>query len=285
MKLKMLLNLTTLAFFVLVTTFPSQADPQKMYGIQGDKLSIATTVPAPNTYSVKGKIYTTKDADEAKNYSKEGLASYYHLKFNGNKTASGDIYNSSLFTAAHKTLPINSYALVTNLHNNRKVIVRINDRGPFSDKRLIDLSHAAAKELGLIARGTGQVRIEALHVAKNGQLSGAATKTLAMHAKTKEATERLGLNKNILVSQIAAKNISEKDSYRLKMLELTSRSQADKLITQLSLENVKTEVNRAGSKYEIHIGPFDNKEQLTQVRSQLQKMVSNKPLIVYTYKN
>ena len=285
MKLKMLLNLTAFAFFVLVTTFPSQADPQKMYGIQGDKLSIATTVPAPNTYSVKGKIYTTKDADEAKNYSKEGLASYYHLKFNGNKTASGDIYNSSLFTAAHKTLPINSYALVTNLHNNRKVIVRINDRGPFSDKRLIDLSHAAAKELGLIARGTGQVRIEALHVAKNGQLSGAATKTLAMHAKTKEATERLGLNKNILVSQIAAKNISEKDSYRLKMLELTSRSQADKLITQLSLENVKTEVNRAGSKYEIHIGPFDNKEQLTQVRSQLQKMVSNKPLIVYTYKN
>ena len=285
MKLKMLLNLTALAFFVLVTTFPSQADPQKMYGIQGDKLSIATTVPAPNTYSVKGKIYTTKDADEAKNYSKEGLASYYHLKFNGNKTASGDIYNSSLFTAAHKTLPINSYALVTNLHNNRKVIVRINDRGPFSDKRLIDLSHAAAKELGLIARGTGQVRIEALHVAKNGQLSGAATKTLAMHAKTKEAAERLRLNKNILVSQIAAKNISEKDSYRLKMLELTSRSQADKLITQLSLENVKTEVNRAGGKYEIHIGPFDNKEQLTQVRSQLQKMVSNKPLIVYTYKN
>ena len=285
MKLKMLLNLTALAFFVLVTTFPSQADPQKMYGIQGDKLSIATTVPAPNTYSVKGKIYTTKDADEAKNYSKEGLASYYHLKFNGNKTASGDIYNSSLFTAAHKTLPINSYALVTNLHNNRKVIVRINDRGPFSDKRLIDLSHAAAKELGLIARGTGQVRIEALHVAKNGQLSGAATKTLAMHAKTKEAAERLGLNKNILVSQIAAKNISEKDSYRLKMLELTSRSQADKLITQLSLENVKTEVNRAGGKYEIHIGPFDNKEQLTHVRSQLQKMVSNKPLIVYTYKN
>ena len=285
MKLKMLLNLTALAFFVLVTTFPSQADPQKMYGIQGDKLSIATTVPAPNTYSVKGKIYTTKDAEEAKNYSKEGLASYYHLKFNGNKTASGDIYNSSLFTAAHKTLPINSYALVTNLHNNRKVIVRINDRGPFSDKRLIDLSHAAAKELGLIARGTGQVRIEALHVAKNGQLSGAATKTLAMHAKTKEAAERLGLNKNILVSQIAAKNISEKDSYRLKMLELTSRSQADKLITQLSLENVKTEVNRAGGKYEIHIGPFDNKEQLTQVRSQLQKMVSNKPLIVYTYKN
>ena len=61
-------------------------------------------------------------------------------------------------------MPLNSYAVVTNLHNNRKVIVRINDRGPFSEKRIIDLSHSAAKELGLIARGTGQVRIEALHV-------------------------------------------------------------------------------------------------------------------------
>ena len=285
MKLKTLLNLTALALFAIITSFSAHADTHKMYGIQGDKLSIITKVPSPSTYSVKGQTYTTKTEDDAKAYTKEGMASYYHLRFNGRRTASGDVYNSTQFTAAHKTLPINSYALVTNLHNNRKVIVRINDRGPFSDKRLIDLSHAAAKELGLIARGTGQVRIEALHVAKNGQLSGAATKTLAMHAKTKEATERLGLNKNILVSQIAAKNISEKDSYRLKMLELTSRSQADKLITQLSLENVKTEVNRAGSKYEIHIGPFDNKEQLTQVRSQLQKMVSNKPLIVYTYKN
>ena len=285
MKLKTLLNLTALALFAIITSFSAHADTHKMYGIQGDKLSIITKVPSPSTYSVKGQTYTTKTEDDAKSYTKEGMASYYHLKFNGRRTASGDVYNSTQFTAAHKTLPINSYALVTNLHNNRKVIVRINDRGPFSDKRLIDLSHAAAKELGLIARGTGQVRIEALHVAKNGQLSGAATKTLAMHAKTKEAAERLGLNKNILVSQTAAKNISEKDSYRLKMLELTSRSQADKLITQLSLENVKTEVNRAGSKYEIHIGPFDNKEQLTQVRSQLQKMVSNKPLIVYTYKN
>ena len=287
MKLKMLLNLTALAFFVLVTTFPSQADPQKMYGIQGDKLSIATTVPAPNTYSVKGKIYTTKDADEAKNYSKEGLASYYHLKFNGNKTASGDIYNSSLFTAAHKTLPINSYALVTNLHNNRKVIVRINDRGPFSDKRLIDLSHAAAKELDIIGRGTGQVRIEALHVAKNGQLSGAATKTLEKHAKTQEAMDRLVAKKD--ASTIKNTNVVNsqkgKDSYRLKMLELASRSQADKFITQLALDNVTAEVNRTGEKYEIHIGPFDTKEKMVQVRNQLQKMAVNKPLIVYTYKN
>ena len=191
MKLKTLLNLTALTLFAIITSFPAHADTQKMYGIQGDKLSIITKVSAPSTYSVKGQTYTTKTEDDAKSYTKEGMASYYHLKFNGRRTASGDVYNSTQFTAAHKTLPINSYALVTNLHNNRKVIVRINDRGPFSDKRLIDLSHAAAKEIGLISRGMGHVRIEALHVAKNGSLSGAATRTLAKHAKTKEAADRL----------------------------------------------------------------------------------------------
>ena len=127
---------------------------------------------------------------------KKGQQVIIHHKFNGRKTANGERYNSALFTAAHKTLPLNSYAVVTNLHNNRKVIVRINDRGPFSEKRIIDLSHSAAKELGLIARGTGQVRIEALHVDHKGQISGAGAKTLAKHAKTQEASDRLVINKN-----------------------------------------------------------------------------------------
>ena len=96
-------------------------------------------------------------------------------------------------------MPINSYALVTNLHNNRKVIVRINDRGPFSDKRLIDLSHAAAKEIGLISRGIGQVRIEALHVAKKWEFIRCSHKTLAKQAKTQEAADRLVLKSNTLL--------------------------------------------------------------------------------------
>ncbi len=286
MKLKTLLNLTALALFAIITSSSAHADTHKMYGIQGDKLSIITKVPAPSTYSVKGQTYTTKTEDDAKSYTKEGMASYYHLKFNGRRTASGDVYNSTQFTAAHKTLPINSYALVTNLHNNRKVIVRINDRGPFSDKRLIDLSHAAAKEIGLIFRGMGHVRIEALHVAKNGNLSGAATRTLAKHAKTQEAADRLV--KSSAYSNKSFKMINEKkgnEVYRLKMLEVTSRSQADKLITQLALDNIQAEVNRSGNKYEIHIGPFDNETQMSQVRTKLQKMAVNKPLIVYTYKN
>ena len=195
MTLKNILKTTALFTLISSSSFSAFADTQKMYGIQGDSLSITTTVQAPQSYEVNGRTYTTQ-GDEAKSYSKEGTASYYHHKFNGRKTANGERYNSALFTAAHKTLPLNSYAVVTNLHNNRKVIVRINDRGPFSEKRIIDLSHSAAKELGLIARGTGQVRIEALHVDHKGQISGAGAKTLAKHAKTQEASDRLVINKN-----------------------------------------------------------------------------------------
>ncbi|CWW91416.1 septal ring lytic transglycosylase RlpA family protein [Haemophilus influenzae] len=287
MKLKTWLNLTALSLFMVGINLPVQANTQKMYGIRGDNLSITTKMPTPITYSVKGKTYTTKSGDDAKFYIKEGVASYYHSKFNGRKTANGDIYRATQFTAAHKTLPMNSYALVTNLNNNRKVIVRINDRGPFSDKRLIDLSHAAAKEIGLISHGTGQVRIEALHVAKNGNLSGAATKTLAKQAKTQEAADRLVLKSNTFSDKSLQATNEKKGTefYRLKMLELTSRSQANKLITQLALANIQAEVNRSGNKYEIHIGPFDDKTKMAQVRTKLQKMANNKPLIVYTYKN
>lgn len=116
------------------------------------------------SYVVKGIRYTTKTAEQAKNYNKEGVASYYHRKFNGRKTASGERYNPALFTAAHKTLPINSYVLVTNLENNKQVVVRINDRGPFVKGRIIDLSKAAAKEIGLTAQGLGQVKVEGLQV-------------------------------------------------------------------------------------------------------------------------
>ena len=121
-------------------------------------------------------------------------------------------------------MPLNSYAVVTNLHNNRKVIVRINDRGPFSEKRIIDLSHSAAKELGIIARGTGHVRIEALHVDNQGQISGAGAKTLAKHAKTQEASERLVVNKNSEKKSKLRQHKRCKTVFKLKLLALSSKA-------------------------------------------------------------
>ena len=91
-----------------------------------------------------------------------GVASYYHKKFHGRKTASGDLYDLTKMTAAHNSLPMNTYIKVTNLRNNKKVIVRVNDRLHHKNTRLVDLSHAAAKKLGYIGRGLVKVKVEVL---------------------------------------------------------------------------------------------------------------------------
>lgn len=92
----------------------------------------------------------------------EGAASYYGKRFHGRKTASGERFDMHQFTAAHKKLPFGSRVRVTNLHNNRSVVVTINDRGPYSKKRIIDLSKAAAKRIGMIKAGIVNVRVEVL---------------------------------------------------------------------------------------------------------------------------
>jgi rare lipoprotein A len=91
-----------------------------------------------------------------------GIASYYADKFHGNKTANGEIFDQKDFTAAHKTLPFGTKVLVTNLENNKSVIVRINDRGPFVRGRVIDLSRTAAEELDMIKSGVVEVEIRIL---------------------------------------------------------------------------------------------------------------------------
>ena len=92
--------------------------------------------------------------------NEEGTASYYADSLDGNLTASGEHYDKQAMTAAHRTLPFETMVKVTNLTNDRSVIVRINDRGPFTKNRIIDVSWAAAKKLGLLDSGTATVRIE-----------------------------------------------------------------------------------------------------------------------------
>ncbi len=95
-------------------------------------------------------------------FRQRGTASWYGKRFHGKKTASGEPYDMYAMSAAHPTLPIPSYARVTNLANGRSVIVRVNDRGPFHAGRVIDLSYAAAHKLGYIAQGSAQVEVEAI---------------------------------------------------------------------------------------------------------------------------
>lgn len=117
----------------------------------GDKISTEKLSPAPEGWLPR-----------IAQYIKKGIASWYGPGFHGRKTANGETFNMYEMTAAHKTLPIPSYAEVTNLKNNKTVVVRINDRGPYVGNRLLDLSYAAAKKLGIQGSGTGKVEIKAI---------------------------------------------------------------------------------------------------------------------------
>jgi rare lipoprotein A len=114
-------------------------------------------------YEIDGMSYEVLDSSAG--YDEMGIASWYGTKFHGKRTANGEIYDLYLPTAAHRSLPIPSYARVTNIYNRREIIVRINDRGPFHPDRLIDLSYAAAVKLGFVNKGTAQVRVQAIELA------------------------------------------------------------------------------------------------------------------------
>ena len=113
-----------------------------------------------NQYQVFGEVYETMSSAEG--YIEIGVASWYGKKFHGNLTASGEIYDMGLMTAAHKALPLPTLVKVTNLENGKKTVVKVNDRGPFHDDRLIDLSYAAALKLGFVEQGVTTVVVEVI---------------------------------------------------------------------------------------------------------------------------
>lgn len=156
----------------------SARETRYIFGVPGPKITRETRNSKGYSYVVRGRRYYVMSREKALKYSVVGIASHYGGKFNGRKTATGEIYDDRLYTAASKTLPIPSYAVVTNLSNGRQVIVRINDRGPYIGNRKIDLSSAAARQLGMYHKGVSRVRIESFEVSKNGKIIGAGSKTL-----------------------------------------------------------------------------------------------------------
>lgn len=138
----------------------------------GSKIAVDQSRPVPprtstpskhratqKTYTVLGQTYTPLAS--ATNYTETGIASWYGSKFHGRLTASGEVYDMHQRTAAHRTLPMQTWLTVTNLDNGKTTRVRINDRGPFVKNRILDLSFQAAKDLGIVGPGTARVRIRA----------------------------------------------------------------------------------------------------------------------------
>ena len=124
-----------------------RAEPRSQYG-------------NPIHYEVFGKRYYV--LENSHNFAQNGIASWYGTKFHGKRTSSGEPYDMYAMTAAHKTLPLPTYVRVTNLENQRQIVVKVNDRGPFVGDRIIDLSYTAAIKLDMTTKGTARVRIEAL---------------------------------------------------------------------------------------------------------------------------
>lgn len=186
-------------------------------------------------YSLRGKDY--KIVRDTKNFTQSGYASWYGKKFHGHLTSNGEVYDMYSMSAAHKTLPIPSYVKVTNTANGKTAIVRINDRGPFHDGRIIDLSYTAAYKLGVYQAGTAPVKIDYITVPKSK----------VDHAYSKQE----------YLIQVAAVSDSEKARTLAKNLGQTYAS-------QYSVEN-SSSINR------IMLGPWKDQNQANEVLHKLQQ--------------
>jgi rare lipoprotein A len=175
----------------------------------------------PATYTVLGKTYRVMRS--AHGYAATGNASWYGRKFHGRLTSSGEPFDMYQLTAAHRTLPIPTYARVTNLENGKTTVVRINDRGPFHDERIIDLSYAAAVKLGFAARGTARVRVETVVADRRYVLQAGAFNDLDRADRLKAALAELTGQPAYVVK------VSGTAPYRVRLGPVSGRPEAERL--------------------------------------------------------
>jgi rare lipoprotein A len=186
----------------------------------------------PSSYTVLGKTYYVMNS--AAGYDAVGNASWYGRKFHGRLTSSGEPFDMYELTAAHRTLPIPTYARVTNLDNGRSTIVRINDRGPFHDNRIIDLSYAAAVKLGYAALGTARVRVEVLEPGNRYVLQAGAFSDLNRADRLKAALGKLTGTPTFVVK------VSGESVYRVRLGPVRGRTEAERLKNVISAADFGT---------------------------------------------
>jgi rare lipoprotein A len=195
-------------------------------------------------------------------YQERGVASWYGKKFHGRATSSQEPYDMYAMTAAHKTLPLPTYVEVRNLRNNKTIIVRVNDRGPFVENRIIDLSYSAAKKLDLIRDGTGLVEVTAISFDAQQPASRTLRAEVATPAPTTVAeTPRQEPDANIFV-QVGA--FGEPDNARRRIKQLRENG--------ISKAFVAEDNGRTPPLYRVRIGPIANVEQYDALVAHLHGM-------------
>lgn len=177
-----------------------------------EQIADATPKPEPRSrygnpadYEIAGQRYFVLNS--AAGYKERGRASWYGTKFNGRRTSSGETYDMFQMTAAHKTLPLPTYVRVTRLSSGKSVIVKVNDRGPFHQGRIIDLSYAAALKLDLLKEGSAEVEVEALDPVSPPVATGAATPAFLEVAVTDDPIYAIALREELAGLGIGAVEI------------------------------------------------------------------------------
>ena len=234
-----------LAFFLLAScSHQSSFSESKMSNAEVTKiLNDGCTIKRDERqrYSVFGKRYRTLRS--SKGYKKRGVASWYGSQFNGKDTACGEKYDMYKYTAAHKTLPLPSYVRVKNLKNGKSVIVKVNDRGPFVDNRIIDLSYAAAKKIDMLEEGTAFVRIIGVSEEEAAKSFKNNTRSIFSRSIFEKIVSR---NKKKIFIQIGAFN-EEKGARELK-----------KKVSNIGVKYVFINKARSENKifYRVRVGPM-----------------------------
>ena len=215
----------------------------------------------PNSYVVFGKRYHTLSS--SKGYSERGIASWYGTKFHGHRTSSGEPYDMYQMSAAHKTLPLPTYARITNLQNGKSVVVKINDRGPFHDNRIIDLSYAAASRLDILGKGTGLVEVQTIDPSTD---TAEKVKPTVLASKPKVAAAQT-------VHKTEQKDTAKQPTMYLQIGAFSSRNNAERLKKRLSSSELpgSLQISEGLSNqkpiYRVRIGPLasvESADKLTQ---------------------
>ena len=200
-------------------------------------------------YTVLGKSYQVLPTEEG--YNESGVASWYGEKFHGHKTSNGEVFDMYQVSAAHKSLPIPSFLRVTNLDNNRSIVVRVNDRGPFHGDRVIDLSYAAALKLGYADRGTARVQLESI-------VASGAFRDLGVSATTSAAG-----NENLRISSSSSKYLQVGAFSELSTAQEVSTKVEE--ITSLPVFIRTVNISKSRTLHRVRVGPISDSGQIQRV--------------------
>ena len=219
---------------------------------------------ANRPYAVFGREYVP--ATILKPYHERGIASWYGRKFHGQKTSIGEPYDMYAMTAAHPTLPLPSYARVTNVTTGKSVVVRVNDRGPFLHDRIIDLSFAAAHRLGIAQSGSGEVDVEAILPGTLAQSAQASQPPLPPVADAPAITAPLAPPAEVQPAQAAidaAPVAGMRGGYSVQLGAFANYANAQAFLAraqnQLASAQVEARIRQAGGLYRVYIGPYPDR--------------------------